>query len=129
MPQYMLLIYNPVDSPITPEQMAEMGPRWDAYTKTLADAGVLVGGDALERGGRFLQTDPPCVDCVDFALWPSPQTPRVSGSGPVAVGIRRVIGQLVGHDRDRARVHRVGRGGSAPRGRDCVGRHQPSGCG
>ena len=49
MPQYMLLIYNPVDSPVTPEQMAEMGPRWDAYTQTLVDAGALVGGDALER--------------------------------------------------------------------------------
>jgi hypothetical protein len=49
MPQYMLLIYNPVDSPVTPEQMAEMGPRFDAYTKSLVDAGAFVAGDALER--------------------------------------------------------------------------------
>jgi hypothetical protein len=49
MPQYMLLIYNPLTGPATPEQLAEMGPRWDAYTKTLIDAGAFVGGDALER--------------------------------------------------------------------------------
>jgi hypothetical protein len=49
MPQYMLLIYNPLTGPATPEQMAEMGQRFDDYTKSLVDAGVLVGGDALER--------------------------------------------------------------------------------
>ncbi len=49
MPQYMLLIYNPLTGPATPEQMAEMGQRFDDYTKSLIDAGVLVGGDALER--------------------------------------------------------------------------------
>jgi hypothetical protein len=43
------LIYNPLTGPATPEQMAEMGQRFDDYTKSLIDAGVLVGGDALER--------------------------------------------------------------------------------
>jgi hypothetical protein len=49
MPQYMLLIYNPLTGEATPEQLAEMGQRFDTYTKSLIDAGVLVGGDALER--------------------------------------------------------------------------------
>ncbi len=48
MPQYMLLIYNPVDSELTPEQLQEVGSRYDTYTQGLQDAGVLVGGDALE---------------------------------------------------------------------------------
>ena len=76
MSQYMLLIYNPVDSPMTAEQMAEMGPRWDAYTKTLVDAGVLVGGDALElpdvattvreRDGETQFTDGPFAETKEF---------------------------------------------------------------
>jgi len=49
MPQYMLLIYHPVDSPLTTEQLAEMGPRWDAFTESLQKAGAFVAGDALER--------------------------------------------------------------------------------
>ena len=49
MPQYMLLIYQPVDTQLTPEQFAEMGPRWDAFTESLQKAGAFVGGDALER--------------------------------------------------------------------------------
>ena len=47
MPQYMLLIYQPVDNPLTPDQLQEMVPLWDAYTNTLQDAGALVAGDAL----------------------------------------------------------------------------------
>ncbi|MBV9605738.1 MAG: hypothetical protein JO027_11540 [Solirubrobacterales bacterium] len=76
MPQYMLLIYMPGDNPMTPEQMAEMGPRWDAYTQTLSDAGVLVGGDALERadvattvrerGGQIQFTDGPFAETKEF---------------------------------------------------------------
>lgn len=76
MPQYMLLIYNPVDSPITPEQMAELGPRWDAYTKSLTDAGVFVAGDALEpadvattvrvRDGQTQFTDGPFAETKEF---------------------------------------------------------------
>jgi hypothetical protein len=48
MPQYILLIYNPAGGDPSPEQMQEIGARYDAYTRSLMDAGVLVGGDALE---------------------------------------------------------------------------------
>ena len=76
MPQYMLLIYTPVDSPMSPEQMADMGPRWDAFTETLKDAGALVGGDALERpdlattvrerDGQTQFTDGPFAETKEF---------------------------------------------------------------
>jgi hypothetical protein len=49
MPQYMLLIYQPADIQMTPEQFAEMGPRWDSFTENLHKAGAFVAGDALER--------------------------------------------------------------------------------
>jgi hypothetical protein len=76
MPQYMLLIYQPVDNPLSPEQLQEMGPRWDAYTKSLQDAGVWVGGDALERpdvattvrerDGQTQFTDGPFAETKEF---------------------------------------------------------------
>jgi hypothetical protein len=76
MPQYMLLIYQPVESPLTPEQLQEMGPRWDAYTQSLQEAGVFVGGDALERpdvattvrerGGQTHFTDGPFAETKEF---------------------------------------------------------------
>ena len=48
MPQYMLLIYNPLESPLSPEELGEVGPRFGAYTQGLQNAGVLLAGDALE---------------------------------------------------------------------------------
>jgi hypothetical protein len=76
MPQYMLLIYNPAGSPMTPEQMREIGPRFDTYTQELQDAGVLVGGDALEgtdvattvrvRDGETQFTDGPFAETKEF---------------------------------------------------------------
>jgi hypothetical protein len=76
MPQYMLLIYNPSDTSMTPEQMAEMGPRWDAFTKRLTDAGAFVAGDALERAdvattvrerdGQTQFTDGPFAETKEF---------------------------------------------------------------
>ncbi|MBV9594763.1 MAG: YciI family protein [Actinobacteria bacterium] len=102
MPQYMLLIYNPLTGQASPEQMAEMGARWDAYTRSLTDAGVLVGGDALERAdvattvrerdGQIQFTDGPfaetkellagyyLVDCpdLDTALDHASRMPNVS---------------------------------------------------
>ena len=57
MPQYMLLIYNPVDSPMTPEQMAELGPRWDAYTQSLTDAGVFVKSSGRKRVPPMLASE------------------------------------------------------------------------
>ena len=47
MPQYMLLLYSPVEGRPTPEQMAAEMPRWGEYTQSLKDAGLFVGGDAL----------------------------------------------------------------------------------
>ena len=77
MPQYMLLIYNPADAgEPTPEQMQEIGSRYDAYTQSLVDAGVLVGGDALERvdtattvrerDGQTQFTDGPFAETKEF---------------------------------------------------------------
>ena len=77
MPQYMLLIYNPADAgDPTPEQMQEIGSRYDAYTQSLVEAGVLVGGDALERvdtattvrerDGQTQFTDGPFAETKEF---------------------------------------------------------------
>jgi hypothetical protein len=77
MPQYMLLIYNPADAgEPTPEQLQEIGSRYDAYTQSLVDAGVLVGGDALERvdtattvrerDGQTQFTDGPFAETKEF---------------------------------------------------------------
>jgi hypothetical protein len=76
MPQYMLLIYNPVENPLSPEEMADLGPRWDTYTEKLQTAGVLVGGDALEgaeiattlreRDGEVQITDGPFAETKEY---------------------------------------------------------------
>ena len=77
MPQYMLLIYNPADAgDPTSEQMQEIGSRYDAYTQSLVEAGVLVGGDALERvdtattvrehDGQTQFTDGPFAETKEF---------------------------------------------------------------
>jgi hypothetical protein len=46
--QYLLLIYTPVEGGPGPEEQAAEHPRWMRYTQDLQDAGVLVGGDALQ---------------------------------------------------------------------------------
>ena len=72
MPNYMLLLYGPADSrPSQEEQAAEM-PKWEAYTQSLQDAGVMVAGDALHgtdaattvrvRGGETQVTDGPFAE-------------------------------------------------------------------
>jgi hypothetical protein len=77
MPQYMLLIYNPADAcDATPEQMQEIGTSYDVYTQSLVEAGVLVGGDALERAdtattvrerdGQTQFTDGPFAETKEF---------------------------------------------------------------
>ena len=48
MPQYMLLIYNPVEGRPSPEEMAAEMPKWGSYTQSLQDAGLFVAGDALQ---------------------------------------------------------------------------------
>ena len=110
MPQYMLLIYNPADAgDPTPEQMQEIGASYDAYTQSLVDAGVLVGGDALERAdtattvrerdGQTQFTDGPfaetkevlagyyLLDCpdLDTALNHASRLPAVGFGGSVEV--------------------------------------------
>jgi hypothetical protein len=73
----MLLIYNPAGAgEPTPEQLQEIGSRYDAYTQSLVDAGVLVGGDALEgpdvattvreRDGQTQFTDGPFAETKEF---------------------------------------------------------------
>jgi hypothetical protein len=50
MPQYMLLIYGPVEGGPSEEEMRAEFPRWMEYTQSLQDSGVLVAGDALQPG-------------------------------------------------------------------------------
>jgi hypothetical protein len=75
MPQYMLLIYTPVDGPpagTDPEQSA----KWFEYTQALQDAGVHVGGEALQpvdsattvrvRDGETQIVDGPFAETKEF---------------------------------------------------------------
>jgi hypothetical protein len=75
MPQYMLLIYTPVDGPAAgtnPEQSA----KWFEYTQSLIDAGAHVAGDALQgldtattvrvRDGETQLTDGPFAETKEF---------------------------------------------------------------
>jgi hypothetical protein len=72
MPEYLMLIYMPAENPLSPEEMAEMFPKWDAYTESLRDAGLFLGGNALqgvevattvrERGGETHITDGPFAE-------------------------------------------------------------------
>jgi hypothetical protein len=76
MPQYMLLIYNPVEGGPSPEEMAAQFPRWGQYTQDLKDAGLYVAGDALEgpdvgttvrvRDGETQITDGPFAETKEF---------------------------------------------------------------
>ena len=72
MPEYLMLIYMPAENPLSPEEMAEMSPKWDAYTESLQEAGVYLGGNALqgpelattvrERDGQTQITDGPFAE-------------------------------------------------------------------
>jgi hypothetical protein len=75
MPQYTLLIYPPVDGPpagTDPEQTQ----RWFDYTQSLIEAGVHVGGDALQgvdsattvrvRDGETQIIDGPFVETKEY---------------------------------------------------------------
>jgi hypothetical protein len=75
MPQYMLLIYTPVDGPPIEEQAEEMSA-WYEYTQSLQEAGALVAGDALQgvdvattvrvRHGERQITDGPFAETREF---------------------------------------------------------------
>jgi hypothetical protein len=47
MPQYMLLICNPIEG-LSPEAAQAEHPKWMAYTQALSEAGALVSGEALQ---------------------------------------------------------------------------------
>ena len=47
MPQYMLLIYSPVDSGPSPEERQAEMPKWISYTQELQESGAMKAGDAL----------------------------------------------------------------------------------
>jgi hypothetical protein len=73
MPQYMLLIYNP---PTQEEPPPEMHQRWADFTQSLQDAGLFVGGDALQgletattlraRDGQVQITDGPFAETKEY---------------------------------------------------------------
>ncbi len=72
MPEYLMLIYTPAENPLSPDEMAAMSPKWDAYTESLREAGVFLGGNALqgtdvattvrERDGQTQITDGPFAE-------------------------------------------------------------------
>jgi hypothetical protein len=72
MPEYLMLIYTPAENPLSPAEMAEMSPKWDEYTESLRDAGLYLGGNALqgtdvattvrERDGETQITDGPFAE-------------------------------------------------------------------
>ena len=72
MPQYMMLIYGPSDGGPNPEELAAQLPRWAQFTQELKDAGLFVGGDALQgvevattvrvRDGQTQITDGPFAE-------------------------------------------------------------------
>src|SRR4051794_1377568 len=76
MPQYMLLIYSPIEGRPSPEEMEAELPRWFEYTQQLQDAGVMAAGDALQgaetattvrvRDGETLLTDGPFADTKEL---------------------------------------------------------------
>lgn len=76
MPQYMLLILNPVEGGLSPEQQAEQHVRWAQYTQDLRDAGLFVSGDPLQgpeiattvrvRGGETQLTDGPFAETKEY---------------------------------------------------------------
>ena len=76
MPQYLMLIYTPTEGGPSPEQLQAEHPKWNAYTQALADAGVMVAGDALEgvdtattvreRDGETVLTDGPFAETKEI---------------------------------------------------------------
>jgi hypothetical protein len=73
MPQYMLLIYNPPTQEAPPPEMHQ---RWAEFTQSLQDAGLFVGGDALQGvetattlrapDGQVQITDGPFAETKEF---------------------------------------------------------------
>jgi hypothetical protein len=76
MPQYALLLYNPVDDPRSPEEIGAEMPKWNAYTQGLHDAGLFVAGEPLQgldsattvrlRNGETQITDGPFAETKEY---------------------------------------------------------------
>ena len=76
MPQYMLLIFNPVEGGPSPAQQAEQHGRWEQFTKDLRDSGLFVSGDPLQgpdvattvrvRDGETQLTDGPFAETKEY---------------------------------------------------------------
>jgi hypothetical protein len=68
-PHYLMLIYAPSEGPPPGVRLDEQMPRWDAFTESLREAGLLVGSDRLHpvqsaktvrvRNGETVITDGP----------------------------------------------------------------------
>jgi hypothetical protein len=76
MPQYMLLIVNPLEGGPSPEEQQAQMPKWGQYTQDLTDAGLFVEGDPLTgvdtattvrvRDGETQITDGPFAETKEF---------------------------------------------------------------
>jgi hypothetical protein len=76
MPQYILLMYQPVDGGPSPEEMPKQHALWMRYTQDLADAGLLVANNGLGgpdvattvrvRGGETQVTDGPFAETKEY---------------------------------------------------------------
>jgi hypothetical protein len=76
MPQYMLLIYQPVDLVPTPEQMAGAAPKWQALVDDLGENGMLRFANGLAgvdvattvrvRDGETHMTDGPFAETKEY---------------------------------------------------------------
>jgi hypothetical protein len=75
MSHYLMLIYSPADRDAA-GQPPEVHARWDAFTQQLKDAGLYIGGDALqgvetattlrERGGQVQIIDGPFAETKEI---------------------------------------------------------------
>jgi hypothetical protein len=76
MPQYTLLMYQPVDGGPAPEEMADAHKRWMAFTQDLKDAGLYVANQGLSgvdaattvrvRNGETQVTDGPFAETKEI---------------------------------------------------------------
>jgi hypothetical protein len=74
--RYVLLIYGPVEGGPSPEESQAEMPRWFQYTEELQQAGLMLGGEALQwadtattvrvRDGETLVTDGPFAETKEL---------------------------------------------------------------
>ena len=76
MPQYMLLMYQPVDGGPAPEEWADHHARWQAFDTELKDAGLFLANNGLAgidaattvrmRDDQAQVTDGPFADTKEY---------------------------------------------------------------